>query len=330
MAGTASASTSWSTVSAKSHRAALRSSPVSPTARRGALSSGTLPKGFGLRSNVGTSERLEPLAAKVPEIALLFWTLKLLTTGMGETMSDAMGQQSVPGAALVGIVGIVVAMRLQLRAREYRAAVYWFAVMMVAVFGTMVADAIKDGLGLSYAVTTPFFAVLVAGVFAAWYRSEGTLSIHSITTRRREAFYWTAVLATFALGTAAGDLTALTLHLGFFPSTLLFGAVIVVPAVAWRRGWLHPIPAFWAAYVITRPLGASIADWLGKPHRQTGVGLSDAGISAILLLGFVALVVYAARTRCDVQNPDGLHGRPRPQHHDGGVLTERQVQLADR
>ena len=186
--------------------------------------------------------------------------MKLLTTGMGEALSDFMGQTSIPLAALVGVGGFVVALRLQLRAREYRAPVYWFAVMMVAVFGTMVADGIKDGAGLSYAVTTPFFALCVAAVFWVWHRSEGTLSIHSITTRRREAFYWSAVLATFALGTAAGDLTAMTLHLGYFGSAMLFAALMAVPALLWWRGVLNPIAAFWIAYVITRPLGASFAD----------------------------------------------------------------------
>src|ERR1700749_2996835 len=132
------------------------------------------------------------LAPKVPEITLLFWIVKVLTTGMGEPMSDFMGQHSVPIAGAVGVLGFALAMRLQLRARAYSAPVYWFAVMMGAVFGTMVADGIKDGLGLSYAVTTPAFALLVAAVFWRWHRSEGTLSIHSITTRRRERFYWAA------------------------------------------------------------------------------------------------------------------------------------------
>src|SRR6201992_3079275 len=172
---------------------------------------------------------------KVPEITVIFWLLKLLTTGMGEAMSEFLGQTSVPLAAAVGVFGMWFALRLQLRAREYRAPIYWFAVMMVAIFGTVVADGLRDGASLSYEVTTPFFAVLVAAIFIAWYRSEGTLSIHSITTRRRELFYWAAVLATFALGTAAGDLTALRLNLGFFPSALLFAAVISVPAVGWWR-----------------------------------------------------------------------------------------------
>jgi uncharacterized membrane-anchored protein len=245
----------------------------------------------------------EPLAAKVPAIAALFWILKLLTTGMGEALSDFMGQTSIPLAGLVGVGGFVVAMRLQLRAREYRAPVYWSAVMMLAVFGTMVADGLKDGAGLSYAVTTPLFALAVVAVFVAWYRSEGTLSIHSITTRQREAFYWTAVLATFALGTAAGDLTAMTLHLGYFGSAALFAVLIAVPALLWRRGLLHPIAAFWIAYVITRPLGASIADGFSKTE-DGGLRLGDGPVSAVLLLAFVALVAFATRRRTDIQDPE--------------------------
>ena len=127
-------------------------------------------------------------------------------------------------------------------------------------------------------------------MFYRWYRSEGTLSIHSITTRRREQFYWCAVLATFALGTAAGDLTAISLNLGFFASIVLFGVAIAVPALLWWRGKLNPIVAFWSAYVVTRPLGASIVDWLGKPHAQTGLGLGDGTVSGLALILFVALV----------------------------------------
>jgi uncharacterized membrane-anchored protein len=250
-----------------------------------------------------TTRRLEPLAAKVPEITALFWVLKILTTGMGEAMSDFLGNLFLPLAAVVGIGGIVLALRLQLRAPRYHAPTYWFAVMMVAVFGTMVADGIKDGLGLSYAITTPFFAIVLGVIFYRWYRSEGTLSIHSITTSRRERYYWSAVLASFALGTAAGDLTAMTLNLGFLDSAVLFGAIIAVPLVGWWTGRLNGIVAFWSAYIVTRPLGASFADWFGKPHVQTGIGWGDGTVSAIALIVFVVLVAYVAITRSDIQRP---------------------------
>jgi uncharacterized membrane-anchored protein len=193
-------------------------------------------------------------------------------------------------------------MRLQLRAPEYRAPVYWFAVMMVAIFGTMAADAVHI-VGIPYAITTPLYGAAVAAIFFVWHRSEGTLSIHSITTPRRELYYWAAVLATFALGTAAGDLTAISLNLGYLGSTVLFGVVIVLPALAWRAGWLNPITAFWASYVVTRPLGASFVDWLGKPTNKSGLGLGDGLVSALALAVFVALVVYVTVAKSDIQQP---------------------------
>ena len=238
--------------------------------------------------------RLQPVLVKVPEITLIFWVLKLLTTGMGEAMSDFMGQQSVPIAGAVGFFGLVLALRLQLRQPRYNPAYYWFAVMMVAVFGTMAADAIHDGTGLGYSVTTPAFALIVATIFILWYRSEGTLSIHSIDTRRREYFYWAAVLGTFALGTAAGDLTAYQLDLGLWTSVLLFGAIITIPAIAWWRGVMNPIVAFWFAYIVTRPLGASFADGFSKPTNG-GLNLGDGTVSAIALVIFIALVAYVVR-----------------------------------
>jgi uncharacterized membrane-anchored protein len=245
--------------------------------------------------------RLHPLAAKVPEITVVFWVIKVLTTGMGESMSDFLGQHSVPLAAAIGVFGLGFALWLQLRTPEYRAPVYWFAVMMVAVFGTMVADGIHDGASIPYSITTPVFAGVVAAIFHYWYRSEGTLSIHSITTRRREIYYWAAVLATFALGTAAGDLTAIQLHWGFLESAGLFAVIIAIPGLAWWRGGLNPIVAFWAAYIVTRPLGASFADWFSKPSPQTGLGLGDGPVSAIALVIFIGLVAYVATTKRDIQ-----------------------------
>jgi uncharacterized membrane-anchored protein len=255
---------------------------------------------------------------KVPEITLIFWVLKLLTTGMGESMSDFLGQHSVPIAGAIGIFGLWFAIWLQMRQREYRAPVYWFAVMMVAIFGTMMADGIHDGASIPYSVTTPLFGLIMAAVFFFWYRSEGTLSIHSITTRRREGFYWATVLATFALGTAAGDLTATPLSFGFFPSALLFISVIAIPAVGWWRFDLNPIVAFWFAYIVTRPIGASFADWFSKPHSITGLGLGDGTVSGLSLLVFIALVAYVALTKLDVQGElraatySGEHTTPHP------------------
>jgi uncharacterized membrane-anchored protein len=257
---------------------------------------GPLPPEHG----AGTARATRALT-KVPEITLIFWVLKLLTTGMGEAMSDFLGQQSVPLAAAIGIFGLWFALRLQLRQREYRAPIYWFAVMMVAIFRTMAADGVHDGASIPYAATTPVFAVIVGVIFWRWHHREGTLSIHSITTRRRETYYWAAVLATFALGTAAGDLTALSLNLGFWTSVALFAVAISIPAIGWWRFKLNPIVAFWFAYIVTRPLGASFADGFSK-HGNGGLGLGDGPVSGIALIVFLALVGYVAVTKCDVQS----------------------------
>jgi uncharacterized membrane-anchored protein len=235
-----------------------------------------------------------PLGAKVPEITVMFWIIKILTTGMGEAASDWLGGINVVLAGTIGLLGFLAAMTWQLRSATYVATTYWIAVMMVAVFGTMVADVLHVGLDLSYAWSTAFYVVAVAALFSYWHRTEGTLSIHSITTTRRELLYWATVLATFALGTAAGDLTASQLHLGFFGSALLFAGAIVLPLTAWWCLGLNPVVAFWSAYVITRPLGSSFADWFGKPPSFAGgLGYGDGLVTGACFLAFVVLVSYA-------------------------------------
>jgi uncharacterized membrane-anchored protein len=231
-----------------------------------------------------------PVAVKVPAITVLFWVVKVLTTGTGEAASDYLAARNLVLAAGLGLIGLVTGLVLQLRARRYLPWVYWLAVTMVAVFGTMAADALHVVLGIPYPVTCTGYALAVAGVFALWYRSEGTLDIHSITTTRREGFYWAAVLVTFALGTAAGDLSAFTLGLGFASSAALYAALIAVPAVGWWKFHLHPVVAFWSAYVLTRPLGASLADWLGKPTDRSGLGLGD-GTVTVLATVVIAILV---------------------------------------
>lgn len=264
----------------------------------------TLPSA-AVTGGIGASkaEGREPLAAKVPEIIVIFWVVKVLTTGMGEAASDFLGHGNLVLAGGVGFIGFVFAMWLQFRVRRYLAHVYWFAVAMVAVFGTMAADGLHRILGVPYVASTTFYALLLALVFWQWKRREGTLSIHSITTRRREMYYWAAVLVTFALGTAAGDLTALTLGLGYFSSAVLFGALIAIPAIGWRWFGFNPIASFWCAYVLTRPLGASLADWLGKGSdvKGGGLGYGDGVVTIALLLVIVVLVGYLAISRRDVQ-----------------------------
>jgi uncharacterized membrane-anchored protein len=246
------------------------------------------------------------LASKVPAITALFWVVKVLTTGMGEAASDFLGNTNLVLAGVVGVGGLVLALWLQLRTERYLAAIYWFAVVMVAVFGTMAADLLHI-VGIPYTVTTPFYAVALAVILYLWHRSEGTLSIHSIVTPRREIYYWITVLATFALGTAAGDLTATNFHLGFFWSGVMFAGAIVVPAVAWRLG-ANAVLCFWAAYVLTRPLGASFADWFGKPPRIGGLDYGDGTVTGLATIAIVILVAYFAFTRRDVQ-PDELHAQ---------------------
>ena len=251
---------------------------------------------------------------KVPELTLLFWTIKLLSTAMGESTSDYLVFHINPYVAVVvGCLGLLVALALQLRASRYVAPIYWLAVVMVAVFGTMVADVLHVVLHIPYVVTSVALAVVLALVFLAWYRSERTLSIHSITTPRRELFYWATVMATFALGTALGDLTAATVGLGYFASALLFAVLFVIPAIGYRWfGW-DAIAAFWSSYVITRPLGASVADWLGKPFLG-GLGIGD-GIVAIALTILIAILVgYLAITRLDIPDERPLRVAPDVAH----------------
>lgn len=243
----------------------------------------------------------EPLAAKVPEIGLLFWVIKLLTTGMGEATSDYLVAGNLVIAAAVGFIGFVIALWLQFRTQRYIAAAYWFAVMMVAVFGTMAADVLHKSLGVPYIGSTIFYAVVLAAVFYLWNRQERTLSIHSIVTTRREIYYWAAVLATFALGTAAGDLTARSMKLGYFSSAVLFAGLMVVPAVAWWRFKLNAIVAFWWAYVLTRPLGASLADGFSKTRAASGLGIGDGRVAVVSTAVIVVLVGYLAVARNDIQ-----------------------------
>jgi uncharacterized membrane-anchored protein len=243
-------------------------------------------------------------ASKVPEvITAWFWVIKIFTTAQGEATSDYFVHRPNTSPYLVvaaGFVVFVAAMALQFRMRRYVAAVYWLAVTMVAVFGTMCADAIHIQLGIPYWATTIGFAIAVAVIFWLWHRTEGTLSIHSIVTVRRELFYWAAVLATFALGTAWGDLMAFTFNLGFLTAAIIFVALIAVPALSYGFAGMNSVLAFWFAYVITRPLGASFADWMGFPRSYGALGWGHGAVS----LGFTVLiavgVAYLAVSRVDV------------------------------
>lgn len=237
-------------------------------------------------------QRTHEAIKKVPEITVFFWTVKLLSTAMGESTSDYFVYNVDPYLAVVlGCVGLAVALTLQLLARRFVVSLYWLAVVMVAVFGTMAADVIHVVFGVPYLVSTAAFALALFIVFVLWYRREHTLSIHTIHTLRREVFYWATVIATFALGTAAGDMTAATLGLGYFSSLILFAVLFALPFIVRRLFGLNETFAFWFAYVVTRPLGASFADWTGKPYLG-GLGLGDGRIALVLTLLIAVLVVY--------------------------------------
>ncbi|MEE4421411.1 hypothetical protein [Streptomyces bugieae] len=238
--------------------------------------------------------------SKVPQVTALFWGVKVLTTGMGETASDYLGRTLGPiPAGCLGLAGFLLFLVLQFRATRYRPWTYWSAIVMVSVFGTMAADVVHVVAGIPYTVSAVAFTVALAALLAAWYRAEGTLSIHSVRTRRRETFYWATVLATFALGTAVGDLTAGTFHLGYLPSGVLFAALIAGPALSGRFLGLNAVAAFWGAYVLTRPLGASFADWMGVSTARGGLGWGTGPATLALTVPIVLLVGYLAISHKD-------------------------------
>jgi uncharacterized membrane-anchored protein len=231
-------------------------------------------------------------ASRVPEVAAIFWVTKALTTAMGESASDFLVRAMAPELAVgLGAVAFAVALLIQLRAGRYVVWRYWFAVSMVGIFGTMAADVVHVGLGVPYLVSTTGFAGVLAAVFVLWSRSERTLSIHSIRTRRRELFYWAAVVSTFALGTAAGDLLAVTFHLGYLAAGLVFSVLLAVPAIGYRWFGMNGVLSFCSAYVLTRPVGASFADWLGVSAARGGLGLGSGRVALVLSVAIVALVV---------------------------------------
>jgi len=242
-----------------------------------------------------------PEAAKVPEIIVLFWVVKILTTAGGEATSDYLKTWGNinGGGAEVGL--FLVALVVQFCTRRYHAFAYWLLAYAIAVFGTGVADFLHLDVKIPYAGTTILWAAVLAVIFWVWRHSEGTLSIHSVTTQRREGFYWATVFATFALGTALGDFTATALGLGYLASGILFGVVILMPALAWRQLGLGDVAAFWMAYVVTRPLGASFADYISKPPAISGIGFGDGPTALVFSLAVLGLVAVLAITRPDIQ-----------------------------
>jgi uncharacterized membrane-anchored protein len=231
---------------------------------------------------------------KVPEITVYFWVIKVLCTTVGETAADLLNENLGLGLTnttyIMGAL-LIAALVAQFRLRRYLPSVYWLAVVLISIVGTLITDNLSDNLGVSLVITTVGFAIVLALVFAIWWASERTLSIHTIFTTRREAFYWLAVLFTFALGTAAGDLTAERLSIGYLPSALMFGGMIAVVAIAHFRFRLDAVLSFWLAYILTRPLGASIGDWMSQPRADGGLGLGTV-VTSILFLGLIVAVVF--------------------------------------
>jgi uncharacterized membrane-anchored protein len=230
---------------------------------------------------------------KVPEVTLAFWVVKILATTVGETFADYLSDTLGFGLTVTSIIMtflLVVALVFQFRSPRYIPGLYWLAVVLISVVGTLVSDNLVDNLGVPLWVTTVAFSILLAATFITWFRSEGTLSIHSILTTRRESFYWLTILFTFALGTSAGDLLAEKLNMGYLPSALLFLAAIGVVALAHWVFKLGPVLSFWIAYVLTRPLGASTGDFLSQSRKAGGLGLGTTTTS-ILFLGVILLVV---------------------------------------
>jgi uncharacterized membrane-anchored protein len=252
---------------------------------------------------------------KVPEVTLYFWVIKIMCTTVGETAADYLNVNLgfglnnttyFTGALLAALLGV------QFSLRRYVPAVYWLVVVVISVFGTLITDNMTDRYNIPLTTSTPVFAAALAVVFAIWWGFERTLSIHTIYTTRREAFYWLAILFTFALGTAAGDLSAEKFSLGYGPSIFIFGGMIAAVAFSHYALKLNAVLAFWLAYILTRPLGASIGDWMSQNSKKYGgLGLGTTGTSYIFLGCILALVTYLSLTRRDateIRHADA--GRP--------------------
>ncbi len=250
---------------------------------------------------------------KVPEVTLYFWIIKILCTTVGETAADFLNTSLNLGLTRTSLVIgalLVIVLFFQFKTKKYIPSIYWLAVVLISIVGTLITDNLTDNFGVSLVTTTIIFAIALAVTFTAWYMKEKTLSIHGIFTTRREAFYWLAILFTFALGTAAGDLTAEKFKLGYLTSLFIFAGLIAVVTVTHyvAKGLLaaehrhqsrNAVLAFWIAYILTRPLGASIGDYLSQAHADGGLGLSTVITSAIFLITILITVIYLTATKKD-------------------------------
>jgi len=241
--------------------------------------------------------------SKVPAVTLGFWVIKILATTVGETGADFLNFNlgfGLTATSLLAAVVLIASLWLQLRQDRYVPWVYWLTVVFLSIVGTLITDNLSDNFGVSLYVSTAIFSVALAATFIAWHRSEHTLSIHEITTPRREAFYWLAILFTFALGTAAGDLVSEQLGIGYMVAGAIFGGLIALITAGYYAGLIGPVLAFWSAYVLTRPLGASIGDYLTQSPKDRGPGFSTTSVSTIFLVIIVALVLYLTISKIDM------------------------------
>jgi uncharacterized membrane-anchored protein len=243
------------------------------------------------------------LMSRVPEVTVFFWIIKILATTVGETAADNLNETlgfGLTWTTVVMALALIVALFFQFRAKRYVAGLYWLAVVLISVVGTLLTDNLTDRFGVSLYLSTGVFAVLLAIVFYAWYRKEGTLSIHSIVTGRREAFYWLAILVTFALGTAAGDLIGEKVISSYSWSVVIFATLFAAIAIAHLGFKANAVLTFWLAYIVTRPLGASIGDLMSQPTSDGGLGFGTTGTSLIFLGAILAVVTYLGITKKDL------------------------------
>ncbi|MEI6579531.1 MAG: hypothetical protein WCN92_08745 [Eubacteriales bacterium] len=248
---------------------------------------------------------MRQLLNKVPEITAFFWIIKILATTVGETAADFLNTNLNLGLTLTTFImgGLLIAtLFFQFKSKKYVPGIYWLAVVLISIVGTLITDNLVDNLGVPLKTTTIIFSIALAITFVVWYVSERTLSIHSIVTTKREVFYWSALLFTFALGTAAGDLVAEGLNIGYWKSAVMFVAMIGVVAIAFYVFKLHSVFAFWIVYILTRPLGASIGDFMSQARVNGGLALGTVGTSAIFLLTILAVVIFLSITKKD-QSP---------------------------
>lgn len=260
---------------------------------------------MAMTSPLSTADpQLRQMLNKVPVVTLYFWIIKILCTTVGETAADFLNvnlKLGLTGTSYVMGALLLIMLFFQFRSKKYIPGIYWVAVVLISIVGTLITDNLTDNLGVSLVTTTIIFSGALAATFVLWYVIEKTLSVHTIITTRREAFYWLAILFTFALGTAAGDLVAERFNLGYLVAALIFGALIAVVAVAHYRLKLHAVTAFWIAYILTRPLGASLGDLLSQPRSEGGLNLGTVGTSTLFLLAILGMVIYLTVTKKDLE-----------------------------